>query len=137
MPTTIRNKLRIMEGNIILVPGAEPISTVTSVGNFVYNPYGQDIVHNFHELYPASYISLKKAMEVIPGHDVIWSSDYSYRFFVLPDGPPPPDICPCYRVGNWYDVMRINADVGNINNNEETNINELCSGFSYNWCKTW
>lgn len=106
----IQNKLRIMEGNIILIPGCEPISTVTHISNYVVNRDVTSLTNNFDSICSSSFIKLEDALNVIPDSYVVWSHDPNYRWYVLPSGPPPGDLCPCVANPDWYDVLRINAD---------------------------
>lgn len=129
----ISNKLRILEGNIVVVPGNEPISAATNISSYQYNPYVEtifncDYCHN-------SYITLHKAMEVIPDATIIWSSDPSMRFFALPAGPAPDgNQCPCNIIIDYYDILRKNADSLIQEDERKPTIDEICSGFSYDFC---
>jgi len=105
----IQNRLRIWAGNIIAVPGNEPISTVTHVSNYQYNPYVTTLLNC--DYCSHVYISVKKALEVIPGSYVTIVSNRYMRYFVLPSGPPPDYKCPCDFVNDWYKIMRDNADI--------------------------
>lgn len=109
---TIANKLRIYEGNILLIPGCEPISTVTNIGNYMINPAVTSLMNNFDTICKCSYISVYQALELIPGSYIINNTDPANRWFVLPEGPPPPNICPCGRgeIDDWYAILRENAD---------------------------
>lgn len=91
---TIKNKLEIFpsgNGGIIHIPGSEPTSnhsSLTLVNQLKANGRNKP------------YISLKKALELVPGSTVErWSNSAGQRgvpvmFFVLPDGPPRYDGCP-------------------------------------------
>jgi len=130
MTISIQNRLRIYEGNILLLPGCEPISVVTNISNYQYNPDVTTLYNNYDKICKASYIKLDKAREVIPEAKIIWNHSPSARYFVLPDGPPPDNNCPHQNcVEDWYKLLRDNAD-GTV----EVLSGEECSAFSYNWC---
>lgn len=126
-PILIQNRLRILEGNILLIPSCEPISIVTSPSTHVFNP----LVQSLHNNPPCdkSYITLQKAREAIPEATVIWDPNYSWRWFVLPSGPPPNNICgrDC-QINDWYALLRCHSDVN------DPPLKQECSGFSYDLC---
>jgi hypothetical protein len=129
----IQNKLRVMEGNIILIPGCEPISVVTHISNYSVNPDATSLTNNFDEICSASYISLEAALNAIPDSYIIWSHDPNYRWYVLPSGPPPGDMCPCVTNPDWYDVLRENADPGI--SAPDSNLPECGDGLGFDWYK--
>ena len=130
----IRNALRIWESNIILVPGNEPISTVTSVSNvWSHNPF----VKRIEDEVTAAYISLTRALEVIPDATIMFLNPHpAYRYFVLPKGPPPHgNECPCGVVEDYYRLLRENADVGIQPETQKPTLDQICAGFDYNFCQ--
>lgn len=134
MTITVQNRLRIYEGDIILIPGCEPISVITHISNFMYNPSVTTMFNNFNTICTSSYISLKKAMELIPGHKLDYNHDMANRWFVLPDGPPPSNECPRSIAKDWYKILRENAD-GVIINGQDVYSNGECSSiYDFNWC---
>ena len=132
----VQNALRIWEGNILLIPGSEPISVVTSVSNYEFNPFVKTLLSDP----PASsYISLAKAKEVILGWSIkILGPNPAYRYFVLPDGPPPDSACPCGEVNDWYGIMRFYADgPGNftpVDKPAKQPLGDICAGFNHSFC---
>jgi len=129
----IANRLRIYEGNIILIPGCEPISVVTHISNFQYNPDVTTLYNNYDEICKSSYITLDKAMELIPEATLYYGHDMANRWFILPDGPPPTNRCP--KPGcptDWYDILREGA--GDIVVRDDTALcDDGCSAFTFNW----
>ncbi len=104
MSITIQNRLEIRPGNIIMVPGCEPISAFTSV----------TLANNSECI--GTIISLETAKAVIPGWTIVaiqngGSTFGSRRFFVLPDGPPPQPGCSGTKACqvDWYQILRDNA----------------------------
>jgi len=128
---TIRNRLEILPGNVILVPGCEPISAFTSP-TLAAN---RDC--------PGTIIDLDVAKSVVPGYAIVtmknWGSQLgSRRFFVLPSGPPPnPSKCNSgpQCVTDWYQILRDNAtplpDSCNTSDSVSTPC-DPCDAFSIN-----
>lgn len=136
---SIRNKLEIFpspNGGIIHIPGSEPTSnhsSLTLVNELKENGRNK------------SYISLKKALEVIPGATVeMWTNSAGQRgvpvrFFVLPDGPPQYTGCipseetgkiPC-SVNDWYTILAQNADGIFKAQEAGPSIDQICSMFTF------
>lgn len=106
---TIKNLIEIRPDNTIMIPGCEPISSLTS----------PTLAANMN--FKGSVIDLHQALSLIPGSTI--TSIYNgggalgtiRRFFVLPDGPPPspancsdnPEIPICRK--DWYGILRENA----------------------------
>jgi hypothetical protein len=133
MVVTITNRLRIYEGNIILIPGCEPISVVTHISNYQYNPDVITLYNNYDTICSSSYVTLTRAMELIPDATLYYGHDPANRWFILPDGPPPSSKCPKDCVDDWYLILREGAN-GVIDNNGDSHSNGECSGFSFDWC---
>ena len=118
---TIRNKLHVLRGNKIIVPGCEPVSAFTS----------PTLAANWE--CTSSVIDLDVALQAIPGSYVEWMNNPKTLFFILPDGPPPaPDICdtPCSQsVNDWYQVLRDNADgtLDDLDEDTRTELERSCS----------
>lgn len=95
---TITFKLPVIPGNLIIVPGTEPSSTLTSTLLEVeLRKLGMPI--------PA-LISLKDALELIPGSTVeIFDNGGNQirKLFVLPPGSIE---CPCVTLEDWYKILR-------------------------------
>lgn len=131
MSIDISNRLRIMEGGIIMIPGCEPTSVVT----YISTPWSErdDVVTLFNGgRCKSSYITVDKALEVVNGSYIINSPDPASRWFVLPEGPPPNSVCPCHRVADWYTVLRDNADhPGPKDNSDDSHID--CEAFGFGW----
>jgi len=95
---TIKNKLVVI-GNQVLVPGHEPLSTQTT-NNLSIALQGVN-----------SYLPVETALELIPGSKVIkdqlsFGTYGSYKYFELPDGPPPDGSCPNKCLEDWYKILR-------------------------------
>ena len=122
----IRNKIEVLAGNKILVPGCEPTSAFTS----------PTLAENRD--CKASVVDLADALEVIPGSTVIYMSNPRKKFFVLPDGPPPsPEKCAgnC-KITDWYALLRdIGTEIDAQNllcpeiNNKPRSVSKICSAF--------
>lgn len=96
MAITIKNQLEVFPGNIINVPGKEPISAITST----------TLAANTTPT--ASIISLESAMTLIPDAQIVITYNPTRRFFVLPSGPASVN-CPCVAVEDYYKLLRDNA----------------------------
>lgn len=121
---TVKNKIQVLRGNKIILPGCEPISAFTS----------PTLAANWD--CPCSAISLDVALEVVPGSYLEWMNNPKTLYFVLPDGPPPsPEGCdtPCVRsVSDWYQVLR---DAADCNVEEETTSTSSCQNiYNYRGC---
>ena len=123
---TVKNKLEIKNGNVISVPGCEPISSLT----------GTSLLKNIE--CNASIIPLADALALIPGSRIIRTlipagQAGTGRFFELPAGPPPNgndcDNCP----PDYYAILRENAHI----EEEEESLsldNDVCAGFNFSGC---
>lgn len=132
---SIKNLLRVHEGDILLVPGCEPVSTVTfSSTIWAQNPYVETIYTD--QICPSSYITLDKAREVIPEGEVVYvgSTGFAYRYFRLPSGPPHDGTCPCVTVEDWYQILRENANVPRDEAPKQRTLSDICGGFSFDFC---
>jgi hypothetical protein len=97
MTFKIQNRLEILRGNKILVPGCEPTSAFSS----------PTLAENRD--CKMTVVDLADALEAIPEATVISWRNPMTRFFVLPDGPPPAmGDCDCKRT-DWYQILR---DIG-------------------------
>ena len=92
----IANKIEILPGNILILPGCEPASALTSV------------TLERNTTCKCSYIRLDVALQAIPTATIVTIRNMNpkRRFFVLPDGPPPQMGTCCKTYGDWYDVLR-------------------------------
>jgi len=124
---TIKNRLRILRGNKIVVPGCEPISAFTS----------PTLAANW--TCKASVVDLDAALKAIPGSTIMElknTGGYGRElYFVLPSGPPEaPSVCdnPCRgNVEDWYQVLR---DIAEEEFEEQPterklSIEDLCRSF--------
>jgi hypothetical protein len=122
----VKNKLEIMPGNVIRVPGCEPVSSLT----------GTELLKNMD--CNASIIPLEDALELIPGSRIIGKFMPAGHvgtglFFELPSGPPPDgNACGC-SVEDYYKILRENAKVRD-GDEEPDELNE-CSGFNFSGCQ--
>jgi hypothetical protein len=98
---SIANKLEVLPGNIMLLPGCEPTSEMTSA-NLSVNMYC-----------PKTHIRLATALTAIPAATIIIISNcgdgVTRKYFVLPDGPPPGMGDCCRGSGDWYAILRAAA----------------------------
>lgn len=128
----VANRLRIYEGNIILIPGCEPISVVSHISNYQYNPAVTSIYNDYDEICKASYVTLNRAMELIPEATLYYSHDMANRWFILPNGPPSSSKCPRDCIEDWYLILREGAE-GVVLEDDTVLCNGECSAFSFNW----
>lgn len=126
MAFEIRNKLEILRGNKILVPGCEPTSAFTS----------PTLAENRE--CKSTVVDLKDALEAIPDATIETWSNPRTRFFVLPKGPPPsPDDCGnCVPQVDYYQLLRDigeEIDVPNaLCNQWPKSVGEICDAFPLN-----
>lgn len=96
---SIANKLEVLAGNVLLVPGCEPVSAFTSV------------TLDANRKCKSSVISVADALEAIPGATLEFQRNPTKLFFVLPAGPPVTPGCnDCSSVVDFYQALR---DQGN------------------------
>ena len=125
MSVKVQNRLEILRGGKIIVPGCEPTSAFTST----------TLAENRN--CTASVVDLKDALEAIPEATIVSWRNPRTRFFVLPDGPPPsPDRCTeCDVQTDWYQILRDIGEpiaVDNVFNQSGKNIisvGQICEGF--------
>jgi hypothetical protein len=97
MTFKIQNRLQILHGNKILVPGCEPTSAFSST----------TLAENRD--CKTTIVDLADALEAIPEATIVSWRNPLTRFFVLPDGPPPAmGDCDCKQT-DWYQILR---DIG-------------------------
>lgn len=103
MAIIIQNKLEVLLGNKVLVPGCEPITAFTSptlAANIECN---------------GSVVDLADALEALPGSTIEEQKNPRRLFFVLPSGPPPAFGCTnnsCGAQPDWYQILRsISEDI--------------------------
>ena len=130
MSIVIRNKLEILPGNVLRVPGCEPVSSFTSLS------LAANIDCN------ASVISLKDAVlaiEKVTGERprivvVLRPTGLTGtgKFLELPDGPPPQGReCPCKPASeDWYKILKEAAKPLDFGARED-GIPEGCDGFNF------
>lgn len=91
----IANKLEVQAGNVILVPGCEPTSSLTS------------FTLDANRKCKASVISVADALEAIPGATLEFQRNPTKLFFVLPAGPPVTPGCnSCSSIDDYYQALR-------------------------------
>jgi hypothetical protein len=127
----IKNKLEILPGNVLRVPGCEPVSSFTSLA------LAANVDCN------ASIITLEDAVNAIRAEGfeprIIKALKPSGvpgtgKFLELPDGPSPNGSqCPCNDVTDWYQILKDNAtpidDFEDVN--REDDPLRTCNGFNY------
>ena len=131
MSIHIQNRLEIRPGpggGIIQIPGCEPTSIHST----------DSLVENMKFYCNASFITVETALEVVPGsrveflHNSGGGRGVRMRFFVLPDGPPQPPVCPQGCVTDWYAILRQNADATVDEEQDDTQtIDQICDTFSF------
>ena len=120
---TIQNKIEVMYGNKIMVPGCEPTSAFTS----------PTLAENRD--CSVTVVDLADALAAIPGSTVVYWSNPRKKFFVLPNGPAPnPDSCTtCVYTEDWYKKLR---EIGNNVKAEVPkhpfSVDDFCDIFPYN-----
>lgn len=90
----IANKLEVKRGNVIQVPGCEPLSAVTSFTLLANNPCAN------------TQVALADALDAIPGSSVQILLNPRTLVFVLPDGPPSQYGCATETCNDWYAILR-------------------------------
>lgn len=145
---TIRNKLEVLPGGVLRIPGCEPLSAFTtpSMRSFAVLNTSPEAVEKFapETIFDngceGGFISLETALEVIPGSTVEivlrpTGSQSTGQFFVLPDGPPPQgNECPCVFTDDWYRILKENTEPL-FEPPETDDFNERV-GFFYSGCPT-
>ncbi len=148
MEVRIQNKLEIFpgpNGGIIHVPGSEAVSNHSSVKMINGQPAGLANAMKDNGRIGKTVISLRKALEVIPGSFVErWSNSGGsmgtpIRFFVLPDGPPQPSACEngnpigtgTCLVNDWYKILAENAEDGLDEEETSPDLDQICSMFTF------
>jgi len=129
MTITIKNRLRVLRGNKLVIPGCEPISAFTS----------PTLAANW--TCKASVVDLDAALEAIPGSTILSfpnTGGYGRElYFVLPSGPPQsPSMCDnpqCQStVEDWYQVLRDLAEEQvDLHEEEEREptLEQICQSF--------
>jgi hypothetical protein len=101
---SIANKLEVLPGNILSLPGCEPTSAASSP------------TLDMNMKCCASHISLELAMRTIPEAQIVFMQNFGCmgprKFLVLPGGPPPQVGCTPSPDGteackpDWYQMLR-------------------------------
>lgn len=125
---TIQNKLEVKSGGVLLVPGCEPVSSLTAIA----------LTRNWN--CNASVIPVADALRLVPGSRLVkvmrpvGAVTTGYFFELPPHGPPPPgNACPGQCYPDWYAVLRENSRV--LETEEEPEFpTGACVGFSYSGC---
>jgi hypothetical protein len=148
----IQNKLEVFpgpNGGIIHVPGSEPVSNHSGVKEIDGKPAGLAEAMRQNGRIGKSIISLRKALEVIPGSTVErWLNSggsgpngSAIKFFVLPDGPPQPSACTdgnplgtgTCSVNDWYKILADNADSDLPDDEATPDLDQICSTFTFRY----
>ena len=122
----IKNKLEILPGNVIRIPGCEPVTSFTSLA------LAANIDCN------SSIISLEDAVAAIPEARIVKVLSPSGvpgtgKFFELPSGPPRDgNDCEC-SVEDFYRILKEAATPINFDEIDEDGLKD-CSGFNYSGC---
>lgn len=130
MTAEIRNKLEILPGNVIRIPGCEPVTSFTSLA------LAANVNCN------ASVISLDKAIEAIPDatiEKVMAPSGFpgTGQFFVLPEGPPTrPGCVTCDPIEDYYQRLRDAAEPIEFEEDEGLPEGICAAAANWNLCRT-
>lgn len=109
----IKNKLRVNEAGMLIVPGGEPTTSITAISLAKVAT-------------PRSVIPVAEALALIPGSRLVRAYSPFGLFFELPAGPPPDgQVCPAGCSEDWYKLLRENAIEEPMQSDEE------CAGFNY------
>lgn len=127
---TVQNKLEILAGNVILVPGCEPISSLTAIA------LARELAMHCH----ASVIPVADVLRLIPGSRIVQvmrprgqPGSGTGLFIELPSGPSHDgNTCPENCVPDWYAILRENASVPQ--SDDEPKDLGACAGFNYDGC---
>lgn len=120
----IKNKLEILPGNVIRIPGCEPVTSFTSLA------LAANLDCN------ASVITLEKAFEAIPDARIVKVLTPSGvpgtgKFFELPSGPAVDgNVCPCPDIIDFYRILKDAADPIDFDAIEEDNGLENCASIN-------
>lgn len=123
---SIANKLEVIPGGVIQVPGCEPVSSLT----------GTALLRDMH--CNASIIPVSDVLRLIPGSKLVWvmrpSGTTSTGWFVqLPEGPPTQgNDCPGHCIADYYAILKANARV--LSQEESEEAAGPCAGFNYSGC---
>jgi hypothetical protein len=102
---SIKNKLEIKLGEVVQVPGCEPLTSISSL----------ELSKNMN--CNASVIPVKDVLRLIPGSRMVRAfypagQSGTGRFIELPNGPPHDgNKCPQDCLEDWYRILRENARV--------------------------
>lgn len=123
---TVQNKLEILPGHVIRVPGCEPVTSLTSTA------LSRNLDCN------ASIIPVEDALRLIPGSRIVrvlspFGQTGTGMFLELPNGPPHTgNLCPSDCITDWYAILKENATTGEAE--DEAGATPACSGFNYSGC---
>jgi len=119
----IQNRLEVISGNVLMVPGCEPTSAFTSL------TLAENRECN------GSIVDLSDALEAIPGSTIVMMYNPRKLYFVLPEGPPSRHGCIIGEAQCTIDYYQILRDIGRPAEQPAVeNIDEICSSFRYKGC---
>ena len=119
--THIGNKLEVLPGNVLLLPGCEPTSAITSY----------DLLINRN--CPKTFIKLSTAIAAIPEARIVFIpnwGDFARKFFILPSGPPPA-VGSCCSGPDWYQILKDAAAEEETVTPETCDPNNCCGWTGY------
>ena len=129
MTIKIQNKLEILRGNKIMVPGCEPTSAFTS----------PTLAENRD--CKATVVDLADAIAAIPDATIVMWRNPRTRFFVLPSGPAPsPQNCTdCTIQRDFYQILRDIGEPVEVDNilsdkcpkDRPTSVGQICEAFPF------
>lgn len=124
MAITIRNKLEVLLGNKILVPGCEPTSAFTSPTLAENRECG------------ASVVDLASALEAIPGSTIASLRNPRRLFFILPEGPSTRFGCTDTKcVEDYYQILRdLGQPLADDKPMRPLTVDKICEWFPLRGC---
>lgn len=150
---TIQNKLEILPGNVLRIPGMEPTTAFTSdtlsvnISEAPCNPSNEQYISNVTDCGQASYIDLAQAVEIITDvtgsppkiEKALTPSGFpgTGKFLVLPEGSPTEYGCDnsdntlCNKGKDWYSIFRALAEPINVDELDDDDPRKKCAGFNY------
>lgn len=148
MSIKIQNKLEILPGNVLRIPGNEPTTAFSSdtlavnMQEAPINPSNEDILENVENNQRPSIIDLSQAIDIIteitgcpPKIEKVMSPSgfpATGKFLVLPEGTPKPYGCDeCSKYHDWYSIFSALADPINVEDLDDDNPIKKCVGFNY------
>ncbi len=124
MAISIRNKLEVLLGNKILVPGCEPTSAFTSPTLAENRKCG------------AAVVDLAAALDAISGSGIESLRNPRRLFFILPEGPATRFGCRNTKsVEDYYQILRdVGQPVADEQPSRPPSVDKMCEWFPLKGC---